>query len=325
VKGGIDLGGTKVQAVVVGDDFAVKGEARRPTPTAGGPGDVAAEVAAAVREAAKAAGVEASALSGVGVGAPGDVDSTRGTVATAGNLPNWRDPFPLGPVLQEALGTKVFLGNDVELAAEAEFRLGAGKPYSSLLGVFWGTGIGGGIVLDGKRWRGRGAAAEVGHVVIKLNGALCSCGGRGCVEAYAGRAAMEERARKLVSRGRETILFELMERKGRTRLTSSVWERALEKGDQLAIELIDRAVESLGAGIASVQSVLDAEVVVLGGGLGTRLGEPYRQRIEEAILPYLFTRDRPAPLVLAELGDLSGAIGAARLVQQQGAQVSAVT
>jgi glucokinase len=322
MRGGIDLGGTKVQAVVVGDRFAVKGKARRPTPTVGGPADVAAEMAAAMRDAAEAAGVETSALAGVGVGSPGAVDADAGTVAGAGNLPDWRDAFPLRSELEEALGTPVALGNDVELAAEAEFHLGAGKPYDSLLGVFWGTGIGGGIVLDGKPWRGRGAAGEIGHVVIKPNGAPCTCGGRGCVEAYAGRGALEQRARKLVGRGRKTILFHLMERKGRTRLTSAVWARALEKGDKMATELIDHAIESLGPGIASVLNVLDVEAVVLGGGLGVRLGEPYRLRIEKAMLPYLFTRNDPPPMMLAELGDLGGAIGAARLVEKRPAPVA---
>jgi glucokinase len=324
MKGGIDLGATKVQAVVVGDRFAVKGEARRPTPTVGGPKDVAAQIAAAMRDAAGAAGVETSALAGVGVGSPGAVDADAGTVAGAGNLPGWRDAFPLGPELEDALGTPVTLGNDVEVATEAEFSLGVGKPYSSLLGVFWGTGIGGGIILHGKPWRGRGAAAEIGHVVIKRNGRPCTCGGRGCVEAYAGRGALEQRARKLVERGRKTVLFELMERKGRTRLTSAVWARALENGDKMASELIDDAIESLGAGIASVLNVLDADALVLGGGLGVRLGEPYRLKIEKAMFPYLFTRAHPPPMLLAELGDLGGAIGAARLVQKRAARVPAV-
>jgi glucokinase len=140
MKGGIDLGATKVQAVVVSDRFTVKGEARRPTPTVGGPKDVAAQVAAAMRDAAAAAGVETSALAGVGIGSPGAVDTDAGTVAHAGNLPGWRDAFPLSAELEEALGTPVALGNDVEVATEAEFLLGAGKAYSSLLGVFWGTG-----------------------------------------------------------------------------------------------------------------------------------------------------------------------------------------
>jgi glucokinase len=313
-RGGIDLGGTKIQAVVVGERFDVLGEARRQTPTAGGPPAVAAEIEAATREAAQAAGVEISDLTGIGVGSPGAIDAAAGTVAEAGNLPDWREPFPLGPKLEEALGTSVVLGNDVERAVDAEFALGAGKPYSSLLGVFWGTGIGGGIILDGRSWNGRGAAGEIGHMVIRRNGARCTCGRHGCVEAYAGRAAMELHARKLVEEGEHTDLFKIMEHRGRTRLTSAVWARALERHDKMAVGLIERAIEALGAGIASACNLLDVEAVVIGGGLGVRLGEPYRQRIEEAMMPHLFTDERPPAILLSELGDLGGALGAARLI-----------
>jgi glucokinase len=134
------------------------------------------------------------------------------------------------------------------------------------------------------------------------------------MEAYAGRAAMEIQARKLVDKGRRTDLFKIMEHRGRTRLTSGVWSRALEHGDKLAHELLDRAIEALGAGIASVNNVLDVEAIVIGGGLGTRLGEPYVRRIDAAMQPHLFADADPPAVHLAALGDLGGAIGAALLV-----------
>jgi glucokinase len=137
------------------------------------------------------------------------------------------------------------------------------------------------------------------------------------MEAYAGRAAMEARARKLVERGERTQLFEIMERRGRTRLQSGIWYRALKAGDPMAVKLIDRAVSALGAGVASVMNVLDVETVVIGGGLGTRLGEPYVRRIDEAMQPHLFARDRPPAVLPAALGDLGGAIGASLLVQER--------
>ncbi len=131
-------------------------------------------------------------------------------------------------------------------------------------------------------------------MVVKRNGARCPCGRRGCVEAYAGRVAMEARARKLVKRGEHTDLFKIEERRGRTRLTSGDLGARAEKGDAMAVALLDRAVEALGAGIASALNLLDVEAVVIGGGLGTRLGEPYVDRIREATMPHLFTSDRPA-------------------------------
>src|SRR4051794_39199558 len=175
LRGGLDLGGTKVQAVVLGDGDDVVGSARHPTPTTGGPTDVEATLAQALREAAEQAGVETTALAGVGVGSPGAVDDAAGTVAQAGNLPGWTDAYPLRDVLAEQLGTGIRLGNDVQVATDAEMALGAGRGYSSVLGVFWGTGVGGGIVIDGKPLDAP-SAGELGHVVVRIGGRRCPCG-----------------------------------------------------------------------------------------------------------------------------------------------------
>jgi glucokinase len=314
--GGIDLGGTKIQAAIVDEDYNVVGSARRSTPTTGGPEDVATEMEAALRDAAKAAAEEPAALAGVGVGSPGTIDG--GNVSSARNLPDWEGAFPLGPSLERALGCKVEVGNDVQVATNAEFKLGAGRPYSSVLGVFWGTGVGGGLILGGKAWTGRGAAGEIGHMVVEIDGARCTCGRRGCMEAYAGRAAMEEQVAKLVEKGRKTDLFKLMKERERTRLTSGVWARALERNDKLAVHVVDRAIRALAAGIASAVNLLDVEGVIIGGGLGIRLGHPYANRIAEEMRPHLFVDDRPPHLHVAALGDLGGAIGAALLVRSEG-------
>jgi glucokinase len=313
LRGGIDLGGTKIQTVVLDDRNAVAGQARAQTPTAGGPGDVAAAMLAALREAAAAAGVVTAELTHVGVGSPGEVDAATGTVTSARNLPGWEGAYPLGRELAEGLGTAVVLGNDVQVATDAEAQLGAGRSYRSMLGVFWGTGVGGGIVLDGRPWLGQGGAGEIGHVVVKIDGAQCPCGRRGCMEAYAGRNALERRARELHAKGEATELFRLARKRGRERLTSGIWAAALERRDALATKLIGRAVEALGAGVASVDNVLDVEVIILGGGLGVRLGQPYADKIAAAMLPHLFHDHRPPPVIVAELGDLGGAIGASLL------------
>lgn len=315
ITGGVDLGGTKIQAVVVDRASEPLGQARRPTPTEGGPDAVAEEIAGALTEAAEQAGVKPAALAGVGVGSPGTVHAAAGTVASASNLPDWSEAYPLGPRLQELLGlrSKVRLGNDVQVAVDAEFELGAAKDHDSLLGVFWGTGVGGGLILHGEPWLGRGAGAEFGHMVVKKGGARCPCGRRGCVEAYAGRGAMEARAKKLMKKGDKTKLFEIMEKKGKVRLQSGVWAKALEKEDEMAIELVDRAVDALGAGIASAVNLLDIGAVVIGGGLGTRLGEPYVAKIREAMQPHLFVDGDPPEVSVAALGDLGGAIGATLL------------
>ncbi len=316
LRGGIDLGGTKIEAIVVDGRNDVRGTSRHPTPTSGGPDDVARTMAAAMTEACAAAGVESGSLRGVGVGSPGLVDPATGTVSSARNLPGWDGAFPLAEVLAKALGTVVRVGNDVRVATDAEFRLGAGKPYRSVLGVFWGTGVGGGLILAGRLWLGRGTAGEIGHTVVKLDGRQCTCGRRGCVEAYAGRGAMEIRARKKHEDGDHTVLFKLMEERGRTRLTSAIWAHALEAKDKLATELIDDAVEALGAGIASAVNLLDVEAVIVGGGLGVRFGEQFLERISDAMHPHLFHDENPPAMHVAALGDLGGALGAALLVRR---------
>lgn len=313
LRGGIDLGGTKIQTAIVDAGGKVLGESRRPTPTSGGPQGVASEMAAALREAAGEAGIETNTLEGIGVGSPGDVDERTGVVSGARNLPGWDGSFALAETLKKDLGADVRVGNDVQVATEAEFHLGAGREFSSLIGVFWGTGVGGGLVLDGKPWLGRGAAGEIGHMVVERGGARCPCGRKGCLEAYAGRAAMEAEARRRHEEGAKTDLFKLMRKHDRERLTSGIWERAIEHGDQLAEQLVDRAVEMLGTGIASAVNLLDPEAVIVGGGLGIRFGERYMEPLAKEMHKHLFLDERPPAVRVASLGDLGGAVGATLL------------
>jgi glucokinase len=312
--GGLDLGGTKIQAVVLDGRREIVGQARSATPETGGAQDVILGLVSTLSSACADAGIEVAELSGVGVGSPGAIDQRRGVVTGAGNLPGEGAPIPITTGMKTLADVRAYVANDVTVAVHAEYALGAAKRSKSVLGVWWGTGVGGGLILDGVPWEGRGAGGELGHVVVKIDGAQCTCGRRGCLEAYAGRGAMEIRARRLHKRGRKTDLFKIMEKRGRPRLTSGVWARALEAEDELALELIERALGALGAGVGSAVNLLDVETVVIGGGLGSRLGEPYVERIREAMMPHLFADDRPPHVTLAELGDLGGAIGAALLV-----------
>jgi glucokinase len=313
LRGGIDLGGTKIQTAIVDTDGEVKGEARHPTPTSGGPPQIVEAMAAALTEAAEQAGVETSELAGIGVGSPGDADEKTGVVASARNLPGWEGSFPVGETLKKSLGTEVRIGNDVDVATQAEFHLGAGREFQTLIGVFWGTGVGGGLILDGKPWIGRGAAGEIGHMVVHRGGAKCTCGRRGCMEAYAGRMAMEAEARRQHEEGVKTDLFKLMEKHDKPRLTSGIWERALDHGDKLAGDLLERAIEALGTGVASAVNLLDPEAIVIGGGLGIRFGERFMEPLTHEMGKHLFVDERPPAVRVATLGDLGGAIGASLL------------
>jgi glucokinase len=313
VTAGVDLGGTKIQTVVL-RDHEVAGSSRELTPQTGVAGDVIEAIAGTIRQSLEQAGASEAALAGVGIGTPGEVDTKAGVVSLAANVPGFGGSVELGPLLSKTLGgVKVKIDNDVRVGVLGEYRRGAGRPYKNFLGVWVGTGVGGGLVLEGKLRKGRGAAGEIGHLVVKPNGRLCSCGRRGCLEAYAGRASMERRARRLVKSGHKTQLFRIMEKRGRQRLSSGVYARALAKGDKMAKQLIDDAVWALGFGLASAQNLLDLEAIIVGGGLGDRLGQPFVDRVVEAMQPHLFTPDEPPKVVPTELGDLSGAVGSAVL------------
>jgi glucokinase len=314
---GVDLGGTKVQGVIVGDDGARLGEARGKTPTEGGPAAVVAEITKVVKAAAKDAKVQVGKLAGIGIGAPGRVDQGTGELFGAANLPGFGEPVPLGKLVADALGVKqVVVDNDVAVATLAEHRLGAGRGFDDLLVVFAGSGVGGGLVLGGQLRAGaHGAAGEIGHMVVVDGGELCPCGRRGCMEAYAGRVALERAARAAAASGRRTELLAIQEREGRSRMSSGVWKAALDAGDPLAHELIDRAVEALGAAIASAVNLADVEAVLVGGGLGDKLGEPFVRRIETAMMPHLFLHPSQVVVRLGELGDYAGAMGAALLLK----------
>lgn len=311
LRGGVDLGGTKIQAAVVGRGGKVVGQARLSTPRTGGPEAVVRDVALAVTEAATDAGVRVRELGAVGVGAPGSVDAASGAVLQVTNIEGWDGPFALGPRLSERLGVPVAVGNDASVAVEAEHRFGAGRGARSFLGVFWGTGVGGGLVVDGRLLHGRSSAGEIGHVCVKAGGRRCACGLRGCAEAYAGRSALEQRARR-EARKRKTVLFELQRKRGREGLTSGVWLRALDAGDAVARDLLAEAVAALAVAIGSTVTILDVELVVVGGGLGERLGPTWLEKLEQAAKRHTFFRPPPR-YALAELGDLGGAIGASLL------------
>jgi glucokinase len=307
---GVDLGGTKIYAVALDGDKVVA-EGKRKTPTQGGPLAVVDVMAAVVSELG--AGQE---VAGVGVGAPGVVDPVDGTVRQAPNLPGWMEPFGMSSALSESLGgMPVEVDNDVNVGTLAEHRMGAGRGAENLLGVFVGTGVGAGLVLDGELRRGpSGGAGEIGHTIVRRGGRTCGCGGRGHLEAYAGRAVMERRARELEAKGRDTVLVELARSR---RMTSGVFVRALAAGDPMAVELIDDAVAALGAAIASAVALLDLPLVVIGGGLADRLGPAFVSRVEQAVKGELFPKNPSLRVVPGELGDRGGAIGAALVAAER--------
>lgn len=311
---GVDIGGTKIQAAAIRDQ-RIESSSRTATPLTG-VADLETAIVTAVDRVLADASADRGSLRGIGLAIPGAVDTSTGTVSSSPNLPGLQEPspVPVGPDVSRALGgVPVTMGNDVSIAVLGEHRRGAGRPFKNLLGVWIGTGVGGGLILEGELFEGQGAAAELGHITVKPGGRICSDGKRGHLEAYAGRGRMEVRARELAKKGRHTILFKLQEKKGRPRLSSGIWLEAMRKGDRIATQLIDDAVWALGVGLASVQNLLDLEAMVIGGGLGDRLGQPFIDRIAAEMQPQLFAPERAPVLLPTEFQDLSGAVGAAVL------------
>lgn len=303
---GVDLGGTNITVAVVDADGQVVDRAKRKTPKDGPP-----SVVEGIGKALRKLDVRPGA---VGVGAPGPISD--GVVMSAPNLEGWRDPVPLAALLAESVDLPVFVDNDATVGALGEWTAGAGQGARNLMGVWLGTGVGGGLVLDGRPYRGAfGGAGEFGHLIVHRGGAICGCGRRGCVEAYAGRAALEGAAVTAVEAGRPTALVEIQQRLGKRRMTSAVWAAALDEGDPLAKRLFGDAIDALGCGIAGAINLLDLDTIVIGGGLAEKLGAGFIDQIAEATLPRVLTKEKERRFLVAALGDDAGAIGAAVLAR----------
>ena len=310
---GIDVGGTKVAGGVVAPDGTVLDTARRATPGASVT-DTEDTIAAVVEELTARHGGE---LVGVGVGAAGWFDRTGDTVLFSPHLA-WRHTS-LRKDLAGRLHRPLWVGNDADAAAWAEYRYGAARGASLALLITLGTGIGGGIVIDGRLQRGaHGVAGEWGHMRVVPDGRLCACGNRGCWEQYASGTALGQAARE-VARTSPAAAARLLERVDGDgdRLSGENVAQAAADGDPLALELIAEVGTWLGQGIADLSAVFDPEVVVIGGGvsvLGEMVLAPARQRLQRALPGRGF---RPGPrIVAAELGAQAGLVGAADLVRR---------
>jgi glucokinase len=313
---GMDLGGTKILAAVVDPEGHILGEAKSATKAEGGPDSVLRRMARTARKAAQQAGIDWSAIGGVGVGAPGPIEPESGMVYNPPNLPGW-DEVALGPRLSEALGVPVCLENDVNLGTLGEYALGAGQGTSDMVGIFVGTGVGGGLILGGKLRSGfRNAAGELGHMIVMADGPVCGCGNRGCLESVASRTAIERDIRLGMAAGRKSMIPKLVREKGR--LTSGVLARALHKGDPLTVEVMGRAQWYLGLLTASIVNLIDPEMIVFGGGVVEALGKRFLAPIRVTARQHYIQQAgaERVRIVAAKLGDHAGVLGAAVLARR---------
>ena len=316
---GVDVGGTSLFAVVTNSKGKILGERRRKTQAEAGAGAVLERIIGTIEKAMAEAGVKSKDLRAVGIGMPGPLNPVTGVVYHAPNLgPTWNNT-PVAAYVSEQLGCPAYLDNDVNVGAVGEHALGAARGCDSAVAIFVGTGIGGGIILNGELYRGqRYTAGEVGHTILVADGPLCGCGRRGCAEALASRTAIEREIRAGIAAGRETVIPWMLEESERTTISSGVLGEALDRGDALTREVMDKAQYYMGLLVANVVNMLDPQAVVLGGGVVERLGGAYVDAVREVAEQfYLNQQDKEQVRVVeSELKDYAGVLGAAMLARQ---------
>ena len=308
---GVDMGGTKILAAIVGSNGQIVSRFKAMTRADKGADEVINRIAECISESIKKANLDHTQIRAIGIGAPGVIDSKTGVVIYAPNL-RWTN-VALKTALENQIKIPVTVDNDVNLGTLGEQALGAGRGVDNLIGIFVGTGIGGGIILNGKLFYGANrTAGEIGHVILKPNGPRCSCGNRGCLEALASRTAISRYVRKAITQqGKKSILPEL--NGGSLDLVrSGALAKAVKRGDKVTAKAIQRAQYYLGIGVATVVGLVNPQVVVLGGGLIEAMGEDFVSEVynnaAELALPNAMNG---VEVVSASLGDDAGVIGAA--------------
>lgn len=314
---GIDIGGTKLYAVVTDAAGKILGSDRKKTKPEKGVESVLERAAECVAEACKDAGLSMDTLTAVGVGAPSPI-LPDGTAVCAPNM-GW-ERVPLVKILRKSLGVPVHAENDCNVGTLGEYALGAGRGSKSLVGLFMGTGLGGGIVLHDTLIDGENRmAAEVGHMVVVADGRPCGCGKRGCLEAYASKTGMGYRFRREILLERRPSLLQELSPEGFDNVKSSILAKAWSSKDAVAVETLKEAARFLGIGVGNMITLLGPDTIVLGGGVFEALGKellPLVCKGAEAVChPPASYKD--TKIVLAALGDDAVALGAVVYAQQQ--------
>jgi glucokinase len=318
---GIDLGGTKTLAAVVD---IISGEvvasARKRTRAERGQDFVARrtiEIATTALHDARLSN-DVQEIVAIGVGAAGQIDRQHGVVLASPNL--GVHDMPLGQLLSEEFGYPAVVGNDVEVASLGEYLYGAGRGYNNFVCIFVGTGIGAGIVQHGRMYTGlTGTAGELGHMVIQAEGRICGCGGRGCLEAYASRTAITKAIQAEICHGRPSLLADAVQRQlkqGEAIIRSRVLAAAIQQKDELTIEIVTEAAHYLGYALGSLMNLYNPDCIILGGGVIEAIDLLFESAVRRARTTALSAPAKKTPIQRAQLGDFSGAVGAACLAAQ---------
>ena len=311
----VDLGGTKIIAGIISDGQVIAKE-RCPTPADEGPQSVISRLFSTIDHLLKLKGMKVSQLDSISLAVAGAIDIKRGLVTSSPNLPGWHD-VPIRDMVREKYGVDTFLLNDASAAALGEHRFGAGRGVSNLVLLTVGTGIGGGIIINGGLYNGPcGSAGEIGHMTIDVNGASCECGNTGCLETLASGTAMAAEARKRIARGEKSSMVGMVAGKIEE-ITAEKVGAAAREGDSLALDVIAGVGTYLGVGMVNLVNIFNPEMIVVGGGvanLGELLLDPARRVVKERAfrLPAQAVR-----IVPARLGDEGSLLGAAVFAREQ--------
>jgi glucokinase len=314
---GVDLGGTKILSGVFKKSLECIGTAKFSTKADRGTEAVIGRIAQCVENAVDEADLTLKDVGGVGIGAPGAVNFEEGTVIFAPNLKGWKD-VPLKKALEKILGVPVFVENDCNIAALGVHVAELKSKPRSMIGIFIGTGIGGGLVVNGELYSGFShTAGEIGHMVLEINGPKCGCGNKGCFEALASRTAIVQQIKAGIKDGQKSILADMLG-DDLEDLRSNDLRKAIRRGDKFVDHIVQDAAEYIGIGVANLVNILNPEVVVLGGGVMEALEDEMMSVIVETVHDYVMPGTMEGvEIVVSKLGDTAGITGGAVLAKKQ--------
>ncbi len=309
---GIDLGGTNIKVGVVDENYNIIGKSNIKTNLPRPGEEIAESIAQGVREACKSAGIDIKDVNSIGIGTPGVANRNTGIVLHSNNL--GFENFPLGEILEKKLGTHIYVENDANAAAFGEVVNGAGKGYKNVVVITLGTGVGGGIIIDGKIYTGYNfCGGEVGHTVIEYNGRQCSCGRKGCFEAYSSATALINFTKEAMERDKDTKMWDIAggdiaNVDGKTAFDG------FRAGDKTATEVVDTYINYLGCGLTNMVNIFQPELLLIGGGIckeGSNLTDPLKKYVAKEC--YCIDPNSSTKLDICKLGNDAGIIGAAYL------------
>ncbi|MCX8131078.1 MAG: ROK family protein [Clostridia bacterium] len=311
----LDIGGTKVLGAVFDENNNILYRIKKKTKADKGYEKVEETIIKVVEELIKEAGMNISDISALGAGAPGVINEDTGEIIYAPNIP-WKN-YNIKKIIEDKFGVPFAIANDVNAGTLGEWKYGAGVGKKNIVGLFVGTGVGGGLVINNRLYTGsKHAAAEIGHMVLNTEGPYCNCGQRGCLEAYSSKIAMMREIRIQIARGSKTILKDLLGEETAV-LKSKILKKAIDAKDELAVEVLDRAVYYMAAASGSLVNIFNPDMIILGGGVIEALGEYilpiFKGYVKRFAWPQAF---EGMEIVQSKLGDDAVMYGALAMVNR---------